>query len=198
MTRLLGLRVAPMISLDRPCESTTHLRCGLPKDYLDGVLIVSRLADSECRSSGASPMIVILLQYPVATRCGADARSDSQLLKSWPPEIQNAPSSPQQLLHSTSGNMHLTATFILLACVLLQAVNGIPTPTVDEQTLSHKGEPFLTSHIYTRVITHEGGTALDTSFSALDDVGGSRESDLVLSSDSYGNEDSPLDQLTFR
>ncbi|KAI0727494.1 hypothetical protein C8Q72DRAFT_447939 [Fomitopsis betulina] len=148
MTRLLGLRVAPMISLDRP---------------------LSRLADSECRSSGASPMIVILLQYPVATRCGADARSDSQLLKSWPPEIQNAPSSPQQLLHSTSGNMHLTATFILLACVLLQAVNGIPTPTVDEQTLSHKG-----------------GTALDTSFSALDDVGGSRESDLVLSSDSYG------------
>lgn len=42
-------------------------------------------------------------------------------------------------------NMQFTATFIVLACALLQVANGVPTPNVDEQVLERKGEPFSSS-----------------------------------------------------
>lgn len=42
--------------------------------------------------------------------------------------------------------MKLTATLVVLACVLLSVANGIPTRNVDEQALEHKGEPFLHCH----------------------------------------------------
>ncbi|EPS95613.1 hypothetical protein FOMPIDRAFT_1019367 [Fomitopsis schrenkii] len=41
--------------------------------------------------------------------------------------------------------MQFTATFIVLACALLQVANGVPTPNVDEQVLERKGEPFSSS-----------------------------------------------------